>query len=150
MVQIREATAGLRLVLADIQGRETQLDSMVHQFRTQLDRLPKQAIYGRTSLDLALSAMAEIQERLDHAVATRRHLLAIKQRTADELAALELTQRVEEAKDTLRDLKSQSPAGTPGKGMAAEIRRLEEFIAEYSKRAERSITGGQQEDEPPP
>ena len=145
MVQIREATARLRLVLADIQGREIQLDSMVHQFRTQLDRLPKQAIYGRTPLDLALSAMAEIQERLDDAIATRRHLLAIKQRTSDELAALELTRRVEETKDTLRDLKAQ-PAGTSGEDVAAEIRRLEEFIAEYSKRAERSITGGQPEE----
>ena len=145
MVQIREATARLRLVLADIQGREIQLDSMVHQFRTQLDRLPKQAIYGRTPLDLALSAMAEIQERLDDAIATRRHLLAIKQRTSDELAALELTHRVEETKDTLRDLKAQ-PAGAAGEDVAAEIRRLEEFIAEYSKRAERSITGGQPEE----
>jgi len=150
MVQIREATAGLRLVLADIQGRETQLDSMVHQFRTQLDRLPKQTIYGRMPLDLALSAMSEIQERLDHAVATRRHLLAIKQRTSGELAALELTHRVEEAKDTLRNLKSRPPTGTPGEDVAVKIRRLEAFIAEYSKRAERSITWGRQEDEPPP
>ena len=151
MVQIREATAGLRLVLADIkgrEGREAQLDTMVHQFRTQLDRLPKQAIYGRTSLDLALSAMAEIQERLDHAVATRQHLLAIKQRTSDELAALELTQRVEEAKETLRDLKSRPPdPRTSPDDVEAEVRRIQEFIAEYSKRAERSITGGQQEDE---
>ena len=147
MVQIRKATAQLRLVLADIQGRETQLDSMVHQFQTQLDRLPKQAIYGRTPLDVALSAMGEIQERLDHTVATRRHLLAIKQRTSDELAALELTRRVEEAKGALRDLKSQPPAGTPSEDIAAEIRRLDEFIAEYSKRAERSITGSLQEEE---
>ncbi len=142
MVQIREATARLRLVLADIEGREAQLDSMVHQFRTQLDRLPKQAIYGRAPLDMALSAMAEIQERLDDAITTRRHLLAIKQRTSDELAALELTRRVEETKDTLRDLKAQPPTDTSGEDIAAEIRRLEEFIAEYSKRAERSITGG--------
>ena len=142
MVQIREATARLRLLLADIQGREAQLDSMVHQFRTQLDRLPKQAIYGRAPLDLALSAMSEIQERLDDAIATRRHLRAIKQRTSDELAALELTRRVEETKDTLRDLKSQPPADTSSEDVAAEIRRLEEFIAEYSRRAERAITGG--------
>ena len=66
MVQLRQATARLRLFLAEIKSREEQLDGMVRQFQAQLDRLPRQAIYGRTTLDLALSAMAEIQERLDH------------------------------------------------------------------------------------
>ena len=35
---------------------------MIQQFRTQLRRLPRQVIYGTTSLDLSLSAMAEIEE----------------------------------------------------------------------------------------
>ena len=72
---------------------------MIRQFRTQLNRLPRQAIYERTTLDVVLSSMAEIQERLDHTQAARQHLLAIKQRSSDELSALELTQKVEEAKE---------------------------------------------------
>ena len=146
MVQLRQATARLRLFLAEIKSREEQLDGMVRQFQTQLDRLPRQAIYGRTTLDLALSAMAEIQERLDHTRVTRQHLLAIKQKAADELRALELTQQVEEAKEALRDLKeravSDRQTGQTDDDVASEVRRLEEFIAEYSKRAERSITSG--------
>ncbi len=141
MVQLRQATARLRLTLAEIKGREEQLDGMIRQFRTQLSRLPRQAIYERTTLDLALSAMAEIQERLNHAQATRQHLLAIKQRATDELSALELTQKVEEAKEVLRDLKAR--AGTSramDESVVAEMKRLEQFIAEYSKQAERAIT----------
>ena len=119
---------------------------MIRQFRTQLDRLPRQAIYGRTTLDLALSAMAEIQERLDHAQLTRQHLLAIVQKATDELRALELTQQIEEAKCALEELIAQAqPAGQTDEKVAAEVRRLEEFIAEHSKQAERDITSSFQE-----
>ena len=146
MVQLRQATASLRLLLAEIRSREEQLDGMIRQFRTQLGRIPRQAIYGGTTLDIALSAMAEIQERLDHSQLARQHLLAIKQKAADELAALELTQQVEEAKDTLKDLKARAASAAQiEEGVAAEIRRLEGFIAEYSKRAERAITASFQE-----
>ena len=148
MVQIRQATARLRLLLAEISGREEQLDSMIRQFRTQLNRLSRQAIYGSTTLDLSLSAMAEIEERLNHAQVTRQHLLAIKQKAADELSALELTRQVEEAKEVLKDLKVRIASHDQiDESVAAEVRRLEEFIAEYSKRAERSITSSFQEDE---
>ena len=147
MVQLRQTTARLRLFLAEMRSREEDLDSMIRQFRTQLDRLPRQAIYGKTSLDLALSAMAEIQERLTHTQATRQHLLAIVQRVTDELLALELTQQVEEAKESLRDVKARASAGEVDESLAAETRRLEAFIAENSKRAERAITSGPQEGE---
>ena len=148
MVQITQATARLRLFLAEIKNREDQLDGMVRQFRNQLSRLPRQAIYGRTTLDLSLAAMAEIQERLDHTQTTREHLLAIKRRAVDELSALEVTQQVEEAKAALQKLRAK--AGSTGEvdaEVAAEIRRLQEFIAESSKRAERAITSGLQESE---
>lgn len=113
---------------------------MIRQFRTQKERLPRQAIYGRTTLDMALSAMAEIEERLEHARSVHRHLTAIKRRAVDELAALELTQQVEEAKDNLRRLKDSGTGGLSDDELSSEIKRLEEFIAENSKRAERAIT----------
>ena len=146
MVQLRQAR--LRLFLADIKSREEQLDGMVRQFRTQLNRLPRQAMYGQTTLDIVLSSMAEVQERLNYTQVARQHLLAIKQRATDELSALELTQKVEEAKEALKDLKSRSDgAARVDDGVVAEMRRLEEYIAEYSKQAERAITSSFHEGE---
>ena len=49
--------AALRLSLAEIRHKEEQLDASIAQFRTQLRRLPRQTIYGRAPLDMALSAM---------------------------------------------------------------------------------------------
>ena len=148
MVQLRQTTARLRLMLAEMRSREEQLESMVRQFQTQLARLPRQAIYSKTTLDAALSAMAEIEERLNHTQTERQHLIAIRQRATDELSALELTRQVEEAKETLRDLKArEASAEHMDEDVSAGVRRLEEFIAEYSKRAERSITSGSQEGE---
>ncbi len=147
MIQIREATAKLRMTLAEISGREEQLDTLIRQFNNQLARIPRQAIYGRASLDAVLSSMNEVQERLDHAAATKRHLIAIKRRTTDELEALQLTQQVETAKESLRNLKSgQTSQGQRNEEAEREIRRLEEYIAEYSKVAERAITSALQPD----
>ena len=46
-------------------NKESQLDTMISQFRTQLRSVPHQAVYGRIGLDLALAAMGEIEERLN-------------------------------------------------------------------------------------
>ena len=147
MVQIRQATARLRLFLAEISAKENDLNALIRQFRTQKERLPRQAIYGRTTLDMVLSAMAEIEERLEHARAVHRHLTAIKRKAEDELVALELTQQVEEAKDNLKQLKASGPSGLSDGELSSEIRRLEGFIAENSKRAEHAITDGLRDNE---
>ena len=144
--QLQQAMAALRLSLANIRHKEEQLDAQIAQFRTQLRRLPRQAIYGRAPLDLALSAMGEIEERLQDAEQTRRRLLAIKKAAQDELAALESVQQVDEARKTLAQLRratrlqSPAPSSSPSAETAAEIRRLEQFIAQHSKRAEQTIT----------
>ena len=147
MVQIRQATARLRLFLAEISAKEDDVSSLIRQFRTQKERLPRQAIYGRTTLDAVLSAMSEIEERLEHAQAVHTHLTAIKRKAVDELAALELTRQVEEAKDYLRQLTASGQSGLSDDELSSEIRRLQEFIAENSKRAERAITDGLRESE---
>ena len=140
MVQMRQVVANLRLSLADIEARESNLNDLVKQFQTQLNRLPRQAIYGRVSLDMSLSAMAEIEERLESAKTSRRHLLSIKARAQQELEALEVVQRVEEAKGRLSQLKSQEiQNGNSDDGTTSEIRQLEDYITQYSKQAERSI-----------
>ncbi len=146
--QLQQTTANLRISLAEIENKERQLESMIAQFRTQLRRLPRQVVYGPTGLDASLSALGEIEERLAEATATRRRLATIKKATTDELAALESVKQVGEARRSLADLKRRVRDSEKNSGensvedaeTGLEIRRLEAFIAEHSKRAELSIT----------
>ncbi len=131
--------------LANIRHQEEQLDAQIAQFRTQLRRLPRQTIYGRAPLEMALSAMGEIEERLQDAENNRRRLLAIKKAAQDELAALESVQQVDEARKELSQLKQQASRQPASEATAAEIRRLEQFIAEHSRRAEQTITANFEE-----
>lgn len=136
--QLEQTMATLRLGLAEMRNKEDQLDALVSQFQTQLRRLPRQVVYGQTSLDASLTAMGEIEERLEDAVANRRRLLKIKKTATQELEALELLKRVDEARSQLADLKNiATPAGEDSQ---SEIRQLEEFIAASSRRAEQAIT----------
>lgn len=145
MSQLDQAMATLRISLAEIQNKEQQLDLLINQFRTQLRRLPRQVIYGKTPLGASLSAIAEIEERLADALATRRHLLAIKKAAREELEALELIKRVDEARRSLADLRQRSLGSRGDEETLAEIRRLEQFITDHSKRAELAITASYQE-----
>ncbi len=137
--------SALRLSLAELQNREQQVDALISQFRTQLRRLPRQVIYGRMPLDVSLSSMGEIEERLADAEATRRRLLAIKKTATEELAALESVRQVDQARRSLADLRRQSRADGETAEAQAEMRRLESFIAEHSKLAEQVITARYQE-----
>jgi hypothetical protein len=137
--------ATLRLSLVEIQNKEKQLDSMISQFRTQLRRLPRQVVYGKTPLDVSLSAMGEIEERLADALAIRRRLLTVKKAATDELAALESVKQVGEARQSLSKLKRQILVSGEDEETLTEIRRLEQFITQHSKRAEMAITESYQE-----
>ena len=143
--QLQQTMATLRMSLAEMQNKERQLDSMISQFRTQLRRLPRQVIYGRTSLDVSLSSMGEIEERLEDALATKRRLLEIIKTATDELMALDSVRQVDEARKTLANLKRQVRLLGETEESLAEIRRLEQFIAEHSKRAEAAITASYEE-----
>ncbi len=140
--QLEKAMATLRMSLAEMEAKEHQLDAQISQFRQQLRRVPRQAIYGQASLEFSLAAMGEIEERLEDAEATRRRLLQIKASAAQELEALVVLKRVDEARTTLASLKRRSPTDPDA---AREIRRLEDFIAVNSKRAEQAITERYQE-----
>ena len=145
MSQLQQTMATLRLSVAEIRNKEQQLESMISQFRTQLRRLPRQVVYGSTPLDLSLSAMGEIEERLNDALSVHRRLLTVKQAALDELAALESVQQVDEAKSNLSRLKRQIVSTGEDQETLGEIKRLEQFIAEHSKRAEAAITERYQE-----
>jgi len=138
--QLEITMATLRIGLAEIRNKESQIDHLISQFRTQLRRLPRQVIYGKTSLDVSLSAMGEIEERLEDALVTRRRLLAIKKTAIEELEALEVVKQVDAARRSLSSLKQQLGVSGENQETEAEIRRLEKFIAEHSKRAELIIT----------
>ena len=71
------------------------------------------------------------------AEAVRRRLLQIKASATQELESLVLLKQVDDARTMLADLKRR---GVADEETATEIRRLEVFIAEGSKRAEQAIT----------
>ena len=137
--------SSLRIRLAEIQSREDQAETLINQFRTQLRRLPRQVVYGTISLDASLAAMGEIEERLNAAIATHRWLLEFKKTAIYELEALQLVGQVDEARRSLSSLRQQNLLSGETEESAAEILRLEKFIAEYSKRAELAITDSYQE-----
>lgn len=143
--QLQIAMSSLRIRLAEIQSREDQAETLINQFRTQLRRLPRQVVYGTISLDASLAAMGEIEERLNDAIATHRWLLEFKKTAIYELEALQLVGQVDEARRSLSTLRQQNLLSGETEESAAEILRLEKFIAEYSKRAELAITDSYQE-----
>ena len=139
--QLEQAMATLRLGIAEMRAKEERLDAQINQFRTQLRRLPRQVVYGQTSLELSLTAMGEIEERLEDAVANRRRLLAIKDTAIQELEALQLLKRVDEARSKLASLKKNGLFGaSSGEETQEQIRQLEGFIAANSRQAEQAIT----------
>ena len=140
--QLEKAMANLRIGLAEMENKEAQLDAQISQFRQQLRRVPRQAMYGQASLDASLAAMGEVEERLADAEAVRRRLLQIKSSASQELESLVLLKQVDDARTTLADLKRR---GAADEETATEIRRLEVFIAEGSKRAEQAITARYEE-----
>ena len=143
--QLQSTLATLRMSLAEIQDKERQLDARISQFRTQLRRLPRQVVYGNTGLDASMSAMGEIEERLADVVASRRRLLEFKRAAEEELEALGLIKQVDEARHKLQALRQRVRASGEDPDSQAEIRRLESFIAEHSKRAEQAITARYEE-----
>ena len=138
--QLQQTMAILRMRLAAIDNKERQLESMISQFRTQLRRLPRQVIYGKTGLDASLSSMGEIEERLSDSTSTLRRLQVIKKATLDELAALESVKQVSEARRSLADLKRAIRDYPDDPQTLSQVRRLESFITEHSKMAEMAIT----------
>ena len=141
MTQMNQAMAALKLSLAEMRARDEQLKAMIRQFKTQMKRIPRQAMYGRAPLTLALGSMAEIEERLQHSQTQRRHLLNIMEQATLELEALILVKRIESARERLVQLRNRL-AGDTDEDARSEIVRLESYIAQYSKQAERAITSG--------
>ena len=140
--QLEKAMANLRIGLAEMENKEAQLDAQISQFRQQLRRVPRQAMYGQASLDASLAAMGEIEERLADAEGVRRRLLQIKASAQQELDALIVLKQVDEAKTKLTALKRSRATDAQ---TLAEIRQLEEFLAVQGRKAEQAITARYEE-----
>jgi len=135
--EMQKAITGLRLLLASIKGKEDEMDALVRQFKRQLERAPRHAVHGGNPLDATLSIMGEIQERLDGAEKARSHLDMIKRQAESELEALNITGRINDAREELSALKSDAE----GEVDSSRIGELERFIDEASIRAAKAITG---------
>ena len=138
MPEMMKAMSKLRMALASIRDKERELDGLRRQFQRQLARTRTHAIYGASSLDASLGIMDEVQERLDSVETRRRHLDSIKKRAQEELAALELTNKIERAKAELGALKARGDASSEDR---QRIEELEQFIESASLRAAEAITG---------
>ena len=96
------------------------MDGLSRQFQSQLRRAPNYSVNGGSPLESTLKILAEIQERLDQVEMTRKHLAAVKARPDDELQALYLTGKIEEAKAELAAVKDGQTAQKCGRGRAGD------------------------------
>ncbi|GBD11540.1 hypothetical protein HRbin23_01207 [bacterium HR23] len=138
-LEIQRAMAHLRLLIADLRAREESLQGACQQFRLQLRRLSRHALYGAASLDLALAGIGEVEERLEETEKALRRISALRRLAQQELEALQLTLSVEEAKGQLAELQARLRSGEADISLSAEVHRLEAFIAERSQLAARTI-----------
>ena len=140
MPQMQQAISNLRLLLASVRAKDDELEALAHQFRRQLERAPRTVIQGVNSLDATLNLMGEIQERLDGVEARRKHLASIRRQAEAELVALNITERIAQAKKELALLRASREAGEQVD--TERIAELQRFIEEASIRAGEAITGG--------
>jgi uncharacterized protein YPO0396 len=122
MQELEKRIGLLRLLLADIQGKQGQLREMEEQYRAQLSRIVEFVVYREGDVANALSLMSEVQGKLDEVVQTSGHLKMVKERAEMELDVLVLTKRVTEARSQLAELEGRQQelsgrlAHLPGSG----------------------------------
>lgn len=139
MPQMQQAISNLRLLLASVRAKDEELEALARQFKRQLERAPRYAIQGGNPLELTLNLMGEIQERLDNVEEQRKHLSAVRRQVETELVALNITEKIAQAKEELAQLRASRNAGeNVDAGRVAELQR---FIEEASLRAGEAITG---------
>ena len=138
--EMSKAISRVRFLLATITGKEEDLEGLSRQFKRQLARVPGYAVHGGNSLEGTLAIMSEVQERLDEVETTHAHLAAIRVRAEEELQALDLTNRIEQAKNDLAALQARQNSGVSSNDLKTEIVELERFIEEASRRAGEAIT----------
>ncbi|MGZ3598970.1 MAG: hypothetical protein ACXWQ5_04570 [Ktedonobacterales bacterium] len=165
MQEMDRRIALLRLLLADITGRERETSEAIAQLRKQLTRVVDFTVQYNGSVGGALSSLAEVEERLAQQEGALRHLRMLRERASGELQALVVTRGVTDARTRLTELETQRRAlvGAGDETIAAEeIRERERRIAEIdaeigelqaqiqaaSEAAARALTSGGSGDPP--
>jgi hypothetical protein len=107
MQELEKRIGLLRLLLADIEGKQAQLIEIEGQYRSQLSRIVDFVVYKEGDVSNALSLMTEVQSKLDEVVLTANHLTMIGQRAGTELEVLVMTKRVADARSQLAKLEER-------------------------------------------
>jgi len=137
--------ARMRLLLADVSARESEVNQVVRQCNLQTEKILSFTLYGEATLDSTLAMMADVQERLDQSERTLQHLQHVRTRLETELESLQLTRRIESLRSELATLQA---GGSPVDAAAADsrpidvtrrIHELQDEINEASERAARTI-----------
>jgi hypothetical protein len=136
--------ARLRLILADILAKESQLQGLRRQYREQHNKIIGYALYSETSLESTLGLLREVASRQREADETLEQLSLVRRRAESELESLQITKRIEQARAELTELQrrqadAEQSALPPSAEIQEEIRRLQNLINEASDRAGRSI-----------
>jgi ParB-like chromosome segregation protein Spo0J len=107
MQELEKRIALLRLLIADLGNKKTQLAEMEEQYRVQLSRIVEFVVYREGDPSNALSLMSEVQGKLDEVMQTSAHLNMMAEKASTELEALLLTKRVAEARSQLSQLEER-------------------------------------------
>ncbi|HMA32843.1 MAG TPA: hypothetical protein VKY74_00075 [Chloroflexia bacterium] len=110
MPEIDKRIGLMRLLLADIDGRKEQQETITREYRAQMSRIVEATVGQTGDVGPALTAMAEVEERLAQVEITGRHLSQLRQRASRDLEALLLTKRVAEAQAQLEELEGRRQA----------------------------------------
>ena len=94
--------------------------ALVSEYRAQIARIVEATVRQAGDVGQALSAMAEVDERLAGVEAAGRRLAQLRQRASRELEALLLTKRVAEARTQLEALEGRREA------LAQQLAELDE------------------------
>src|SRR5438445_13001405 len=97
MLELEKRIGLLRLLLADIEGKQERVLEMEGQYRAQQAKVVEFVVYRDGDVGNALNVMSEIQAKLDEVVQTSNHLDMIARRADSELEVVFIVQRGAEA-----------------------------------------------------
>jgi len=116
------------------------LNQMLRECRTQTNKLLNFTLYGESPLDMSLTMLGEVDDRLEQSLKQLKRLKMIRERLESEIESLQLTKRVEDLKAELSLLTS---GGSSDQAQRSQrIEELQSEINEVSERAARSLGQG--------
>jgi len=136
--------ARLRLMVADIDAKQSQLENLRRQYREQHKKIINSSLYSETSLETTLGLLREVSERQRDVDETLEQLTLVRRKAESELESLQLTRGVDQARAALAELQRRQVDAEEGAlptndELQEEIRRLQNLINDASDRAARSI-----------